>query len=63
MYNLSVPSGFKVDIDQIVRIGRTVDIEPSDTGNVYKPLVLGKKMFIIEYGETLAFNGVNATQP
>jgi FMN-dependent NADH-azoreductase len=48
MYNFSVPSGFKAYIDQIVRIGRTVDIESSDAGNVYKPLVLGKKMFIIE---------------
>lgn len=48
MYNFSVPSGFKAYIDQIVRIGRTVDIESSDVGNVYKPLVLGKKMFIIE---------------
>jgi len=48
MYNFSVPSGFKAYLDQIVRIGRTVDIESSDAGNVYKPLVLGKKMFIIE---------------
>jgi FMN-dependent NADH-azoreductase len=48
MYNFSVPSEFKAYIDQIVRIGRTVDVEPSDTGNVYRPLVLGKKMFIIE---------------
>lgn len=48
MYNFSVPSGFKAYIDQIVRIGRTVDIESSEAGNVYKPLVLGKKMFIVE---------------
>jgi FMN-dependent NADH-azoreductase len=47
MYNFSVPSGFKAYIDQIVRIGRTVDFEP-DTANAYRPLVLGKKMFIIE---------------
>lgn len=48
MYNFSVPSGFKAYIDQIVRIGRTVDFEPNDASNAYKPRVLGKKMFIIE---------------
>ncbi len=47
MYNFSVPSGFKAYIDQIVRFGRTVTFEPNDLGNVFKPLVLGKKMFII----------------
>ena len=48
MYNFSVPSGFKAYIDQIVRIGRTVDIASNESGNVYTPLVLGKKMYIIE---------------
>jgi FMN-dependent NADH-azoreductase len=48
MYNFSVPSTFKAYIDQIVRIGRTVAFEPEDSAHVYKPLVLGKKMFIIE---------------
>jgi FMN-dependent NADH-azoreductase len=48
MYNFSVPSGFKAYIDQIVRIGRTVAFEPDDADNAYKPLVLGKKMFIIK---------------
>lgn len=48
MYNFSVPSGFKAYIDQIVRIGRTIDFEPNDSAHVYKPLVLDKKMFIIE---------------
>jgi FMN-dependent NADH-azoreductase len=48
MYNFSVPSSFKAYIDQIVRIGRTVDFEPDDSAHVYKPLVLGKKMFVIE---------------
>lgn len=48
MYNFSVPSGFKAYIDQIVRIGRTVAYEPNEVADVYKPLVLGKKMFIIE---------------
>lgn len=47
MYNFSVPSTFKAYIDQIVRIGRTVAFEPEDSENPYKPLVLGKKMFII----------------
>jgi FMN-dependent NADH-azoreductase len=48
MYNFSIPSVFKAYIDQIVRIGRTVAFEPNDSANVFKPLVLGKKMFIIE---------------
>jgi len=48
MYNFSVPSGFKAYIDQIVRVGRTVDFTPDDTGNAFKPLVLGKQMFIVE---------------
>ncbi len=48
MYNFSVPSTFKAYIDQIVRVGRTVAFEPDDSTNSFKPLVLGKKMFIIE---------------
>jgi FMN-dependent NADH-azoreductase len=48
MYNFSVPGAFKSYIDQIVRVGRTVVFEPDDSANAYKPLVLGKKMFIIE---------------
>ncbi|HEY9643901.1 MAG TPA: FMN-dependent NADH-azoreductase [Coleofasciculaceae cyanobacterium] len=47
MYNFSIPSTFKAYIDQIVRIGRTVAFEPENAANPYKPLVLGKKMFII----------------
>ncbi|MGL5834356.1 MAG: FMN-dependent NADH-azoreductase [Waterburya sp.] len=48
MYNFSVPSTFKAYIDQIVRVGRTVAFEPDNTANAFKPLVLGKKMFVIE---------------
>jgi FMN-dependent NADH-azoreductase len=48
MYNFSVPSGFKAYIDQIVRIGRTYAYEPNEVAYVYEPLVLGKKMFIVE---------------
>jgi FMN-dependent NADH-azoreductase len=48
MYNFSISSGFKAYIDQIVRVGRTVAFERNDAVNVFKPLVLGKKMFIIE---------------
>jgi FMN-dependent NADH-azoreductase len=48
MYNFSVPSVFKAYIDQIVRVGRTVAFESNNAANVFKPLVLGKKMFIIE---------------
>ena len=48
MYNFSVPGVFKSYIDQIVRIGRTVAFEPDTAASVFKPLVLGKKMFVIE---------------
>lgn len=48
MYNFSVPSTFKAYIDQIVRVGRTVAFEPDNIANAFKPLVLGKKMFVIE---------------
>jgi FMN-dependent NADH-azoreductase len=48
MYNFSIPSGFKAYIDQIVRVGRTVVFELNDAAIVSKPLVLGKKMFIVE---------------
>ncbi|OWY65645.1 FMN-dependent NADH-azoreductase [cyanobacterium TDX16] len=47
MYNFSVPSTLKAYIDQIVRIGRTFAFEPEDAADPYKPLVLGKKMFIV----------------
>ncbi|MFB2835621.1 FMN-dependent NADH-azoreductase [Floridanema evergladense] len=48
MYNFSVPSTFKAYIDQIVRLGRTFAFEPDDSAHPYKPLMQGKKMFIIE---------------
>lgn len=47
MYNYSIPSVLKAYIDQIVRIGRTFDFVPEHPENPYKPLVLGKKMFVI----------------
>ena len=47
MYNFSIPSTLKAYIDQIVRIGRTFEFAPENPENHYKPLVLGKKMFII----------------
>ena len=47
MYNFRIPSAFKAYIDQIVRIGRTFAFEPENSQNPYKPLVLGKRMFII----------------
>jgi len=48
MYNFSVSAAFKAYIDQLVRVGRTVAFEPQDAANVFRPLVLGKKMFIVE---------------
>lgn len=48
MYNWSVPSGFKAYIDHIVRINRTWAYVPDENPEFpYKPLVHGKKMFVI----------------
>ena len=47
MYNFSVPSTFKAYIDQIVRVGRTFAIDHEDAEDPYKPLLKGKKMFVI----------------
>jgi len=47
MYNFGVPSSFKAYIDQIVRIRRTFDFEPDDHERPYKPLVHGKRVFVI----------------
>ncbi|MFQ4135853.1 FMN-dependent NADH-azoreductase [Nodosilinea sp. PGN35] len=47
MYNFSIPSTFKAYIDQIVRIGRTFAIDPDDAEDPYKPLLQGKRMFVI----------------
>lgn len=47
MYNFGVPSGVKAWVDQIVRIRRTFDFDPSRPGNPYTPLVLGRKALII----------------
>ncbi len=48
MYNWTVSSGFKAYIDNIVRINRTWAYIPDENPEFpYKPLVHGKKMFVI----------------
>mgnify|MGYP002777065151 FL=1 len=48
MYNWTVTSGFKAYIDQIVRINRTWGYIPEESPEFpYKPLVHGKKMYVI----------------
>lgn len=47
MYNFSIPSTLKAYIDQIVRVGRTFLFEPADETRPYKPLVHGKKAFVV----------------
>ena len=47
MYNFSVPSVFKAYIDQIIRIRRTFAFDPEDKFQPYKPLVHGKRIFVI----------------
>lgn len=47
MYNFGAPAQLKAYIDQIVRIGRTFDFEPSDIENPYRPLVPSKPVVIV----------------
>lgn len=46
MYNFGVPSTLKAYIDNIVRVGRTFNFDPSKP-NPYVPLVHGKKLFAV----------------
>jgi len=47
MYNFSVPSGLKAWVDQIVRMGLTVDITQDNGVARYQPLVQGTKALVI----------------
>lgn len=47
MYNFNVPSTFKAYIDNLVRAGRTFVFQPEVREQPYKPMVRGKRMFII----------------
>lgn len=47
MYNFSVPAAFKAWIDQVVRIRRTFEFDPADEAAPYKPLLHGKRGFVI----------------
>lgn len=47
MYNFGAPAQLKAYIDQIVRIGRTFDFEPSDLENPYRPLLAPKPVVIV----------------
>lgn len=62
MYNFNVPSAFKAWIDNIVRVGRTFDFDPSNTQDHYIPLMTGRRAIVLssrggvgfEPGEELA---------
>lgn len=47
IYNFATPSVFKAYIDNVVRVGRTFLFEPEDAAAQYKPLVHGKRMFVL----------------
>jgi FMN-dependent NADH-azoreductase len=47
MFNFGVPAVFKAYIDNIVRVGRTFLYVPDDAEAPYKPLVHGKRMFVL----------------
>lgn len=69
MYNYSIPSTLKAYIDQIVRIGRTFNFVSENLDNPYKPLVLGKKMYVITargssgYGAGEPYEALNFQDP
>ena len=47
MSNFAAPAVFKAYIDNIVRVGRTFLYVPDDAAAPYKPLVHGKRMFVL----------------
>jgi FMN-dependent NADH-azoreductase len=47
MSNFAAPAVFKAYIDNIVRVGRTFLYVPDDAASTYKPLVHGKRMFVL----------------
>jgi FMN-dependent NADH-azoreductase len=47
MSNFAAPAVFKAYIDNIVRVGRTFLYVPDDGASPYKPLVHGKRMFVV----------------
>jgi FMN-dependent NADH-azoreductase len=47
MSNFATPAVFKAYIDNIVRVGRTFLYVPDDAAGPYKPLVHGKRMFVM----------------
>ena len=63
MYNFGVPAALKAYIDQVVRLGRTFLYEPEDADSPYKPLLHGKKMFVVAaYGDA-SFGPGGAMEP
>jgi FMN-dependent NADH-azoreductase len=47
MSNFAAPAVFKAYIDNIVRVGRTFLYAPDDPSGPYKPLVHGKRLFVL----------------
>ncbi|WP_409522986.1 FMN-dependent NADH-azoreductase [Nitrincola sp. MINF-07-Sa-05] len=47
MYNFNVPSSFKAWVDNIVRIGRTFDFDPSNPEHPYLPLMAGRRAVVL----------------
>ncbi|MEZ0387981.1 MAG: FMN-dependent NADH-azoreductase [Verrucomicrobium sp.] len=47
MYNFGMPSPLKAYIDQIVRVGRTFEFDPTNTESPYLPLLKPKPVVII----------------
>lgn len=69
MYNFSVPSGLKAWVDQIVRVGLTVDHTMDNGVSRYTPLLQGKKALIVTsrggfgFGPGGEWESMNHTDP
>lgn len=68
MYNFGIPAAMKAWVDQVVRIGRTFDIDPSRP-NPYVQLVHGKRLLVASvsggagYGEGGSLAAMNFQTP
>jgi FMN-dependent NADH-azoreductase len=47
MYNFGMPSQLKAYVDQIIRVGRTFELDTSNQKQPYKPLLTGKRMVVM----------------
>ena len=47
MYNFGMPSQLKAYVDQVIRVGRTFELDTSNQKQPYKPLLTDKRMVVL----------------